>query len=128
MDDEKFLILKMLQEGKINAEEAANLLDALNSGKEAKKQGGKTEEKDSGKPGRWLRVVVTETSTGKSRANIRIPLGVINAGMKMGAHFTPMVHGVYNDEISKAIQAGLTGQILDVFDDEDGEHVEVFIE
>ena len=43
----------------------------------------------SGKPGQWFRVVVTETSTGKSRANIRIPLGVINAGMKMGAHFTP---------------------------------------
>lgn len=128
MDDEKLLILKMLQEGKINAEEAANLLDALNSGKEGKKQGGTTAEKESGKPGRWLRVVVTETRTGKSRANIRIPLGVINAGMKMGAHFTPIVNGVYNDEISKAIQAGLTGQILDVFDDEDGEHVEVFIE
>jgi hypothetical protein len=128
MDDEKFLILKMLQDGKITAEEAAKLLDALNTGKDARKKDGEGAEKDSGKPGRWLRVVVTETKSGKSRANIRIPIGVINAGMKMGAHFTPQIHGVYNDEISKAIQAGLTGQILDVFDDEDGEHVEVFIE
>lgn len=128
MDDERLLILKMLQEGKINAQEAANLLDALNTGKDTKKQGEPATEKESGKPGRWLRVIVTETSSGKSRANIRIPLGVINAGMKMGAHFTPMIHGAYNEEISKAIQAGLTGQIIDVFDDEDGEHVEVFIE
>jgi hypothetical protein len=128
MDDEKLLILKMLQEGKITAEEAANLLDALNFGKDSKKQGENASEKSGGKPGRWLRVIITETSSGKSRANIRIPLGVINAGMKMGAHFTPQIHGVYNDEIFKAIQAGLTGQILDVFDDEDGEHVEVFIE
>lgn len=128
MDEERLMILKMLQEGKITAEEAANLLDALNSGKDSKKQNEESQEKPSGKPGRWFRVVVTETSTGKSRANIRIPLGVINAGMKMGAHFTPQIDGMYNDQISKAIHSGITGQILDVFDDEDGEHVEVFIE
>ena len=128
MDEERLMILKMLQEGKITADEAANLLDALGSGKEAKKQDGESREKQSGKPGRWFRVVVTETKTGKSRANIRIPLGVINAGMKMGAHFTPQIDGMYSDQISKAIQSGVTGQILDVFDDEDGEHVEVFIE
>lgn len=128
MDDERLLILKMLQEGKINAQEAANLLDALGSGKDGKKQGEASSQKESGKPGRWLRVIVTETNSGKSKANIRIPLGVINAGMKMGAHFVPQVNGVYNEEIAKAIQAGLTGQILDVFDDEDGEHVEIFIE
>ncbi len=128
MDEERLMILKMLQEGKITAEEAANLLDALNSGKDSKKQNEESQEKSSGKPGRWFRVVVTETSTGKSRANIRIPLGVINAGMKMGAHFTPQIDGMYNDQISKAIHSGITGQILDVFDDEDGEHVEVFIE
>ena len=128
MDEERLLILKMLQEGKITAEEAANLLDALNSGKDSKKQSKESQEKPSGKPGRWFRVVVTETNTGKSRANIRIPLGVINAGMKMGAHFTAQVDGKYNDQILKAVQSGITGQILDVFDDEDGEHVEIFIE
>jgi len=128
MDEERLMILKMLQEGKITAEEAANLLDALNPGKDAKKQNEESQEKPSGKPGRWFRVVVTDTSTGKSRANIRIPLRVINAGMKMGAHFTPQIDVRYNDQISKAIQSGFTGQILDVFDDEDGEHVEVFIE
>ena len=128
MDEERLMILKMLQEGKITADEAANLMDALGTGKDSKKQDGGSPEKQSGKPGRWFRVVVTETKTGKSRANIRIPLGVINAGMKMGAHFTPQIDEMYSDQISKAIQSGVTGQILDVFDDENGEHVEVFIE
>jgi hypothetical protein len=128
MDEERLMILKMLQEGKITAEEAANLLDALNPGKDSKKQNEESQEKPSGKPGRWFRVVVTEISTGKSRANIRMLLGVINAGIKMGAHFAPQIDRMYNDQISNAIQSGITGQILDVFDDEDGEHVEVFIE
>jgi len=128
MDEERLMILKMLQEGKITAEEAANLLDALNSGKDSKKQNEESQEKTNGKPGRWFRVVVTDTVTGRPRANIRMPLGVINAGMKMGAHFAPQIDGMYSDQISNAIQSGITGQILDVFDDEDGEHVEVFIE
>ncbi len=128
MDEERLLILKMLQEGKINADEAANLLDALKSDKDTKKQKEENQQKSSEKPGRWLRVVVTDTVTGKPRANIRMPLGVINAGLKMGAHFAPQIDGMYSDQISSAIQSGMTGQILDVFDDEDSEHVEIFIE
>jgi hypothetical protein len=128
MDEERLMILKMLQEGKISADEAANLLDALDSGKDSKKTGGKQEEKSSGKPGRWFRVVVTDSVTGRVRTNIRIPLGVINAGVKMGAHFAPQMTGMSNEEILKAVQSGITGQILDVYDEEDGERVEVFIE
>ena len=128
MDDERLMILKMLQEGKISAQEAANLLDALGTGKSTKKTEDDQAEKSSGKPGRWFRVVVTDTDTNKTRANIRIPLSVINAGVKMGAHFTPQINGMQESEIMKAIQDGMTGQILDVYDDEDGEHVEVFIE
>ena len=128
MDEERLMILKMLQEGKITAQEAANLLDALGSNMGSKKTTEDQTEKSSGKPGRWFRVVVTDTDTNKTRANIRIPLSVINAGMKMGAHFTPQIDGMHDAEIMKAIQIGMTGQILDVYDDEDGEHVEVFIE
>jgi len=128
MDDERLMILKMLQEGKITAQEAAKLLDALGSDKDPQKTAEDKTEKSSGKPGRWFRVVVTDTETNKTRANIRIPLSVINAGVKMGAHFTPQINGLHEAEITKAIQDGMTGQILDVYDDEDGEHVEVFIE
>ena len=128
MDEERMMILKMLQEGKISAGEAANLLDALGSRKETKKKSDSWEEKPSGKPGRWFRVVVTDAESGKIRANIRIPLGVINAGVKMGAHFAPQMMGLDEDQIKKAVESGVTGQILDVYDDEDGERVEVFIE
>jgi hypothetical protein len=32
------------------------------------------------------------------------------------------------DELNRYINSGETGQIVDVYDDEDGEHVEVFLE
>jgi len=128
MDDEKLVILKMLQEGKITAEEAAKLLEALEGGAAQKQKESEKEERSSGEPGRWFRVIVTDTETGKTRANLRIPLGVVNAGMKMGAHFNLNMNGTDSEEVLKAVQSGLTGQILDVYDDEDGEHVEIFIE
>jgi hypothetical protein len=32
------------------------------------------------------------------------------------------------EEISSAINEGLTGKIVDVMDEEDGEHIEIFID
>jgi len=48
--------------------------------------------------------------------------------MKIGAHFAPEVAGVDMTEIMTALRAGMTGKIIDVVDDEDGEHVEIFVE
>ncbi|NMC46519.1 MAG: DUF2089 domain-containing protein, partial [Chloroflexi bacterium] len=50
MEEDRMMILKMLQEGKIDAEQAAKLLEALESGKSFEKE--KREEKES-KTGRW---------------------------------------------------------------------------
>jgi hypothetical protein len=46
----------------------------------------------------------------------------------MGMRFAPQVEGLDLDSLSSMINSGDIGQILDVFDDKDGEHVEVFIE
>jgi hypothetical protein len=32
------------------------------------------------------------------------------------------------DQIMEALRSGMTGKIIDVTDDEDGEHVEIFVE
>ena len=65
---------------------------------------------------------------GKVRVNVRLPVGVVSAGLKMGMRFAPQVEGLDLDSLSLMINSGDVGQILDVFDDKDGEHVEVFIE
>lgn len=118
------MILKMLQEGKIDADQAAKLLEALDAGKSAEK---KVKEKVE-KSGKWFRVRVSDAITGSQKANIRIPIGLMNAGFKIGAQFSPELASMDSNEIMDAIKSGKTGLILDVIDDEDDEHVEIFIE
>jgi hypothetical protein len=75
-----------------------------------------------------MRVKVTDVHTGKTRVNVRLPVSLVHAGMKMGARFSPEVQGLDAAQLMQSINSGETGQIFDVYDDEDGEHVEVFIE
>jgi hypothetical protein len=54
---------------------------------------------------------------------------VVKAGLKMGMRFSsPDINGLNADQLSQFIDSGAIGQIVDVMDDEDGEHVEIFIE
>jgi hypothetical protein len=118
--EERMKILKMIEEGKLSAEEGAKLLAALTSGS---RPGGLTA---SG--AKWLRVRVTEVKTGRPKATVQIPLALMDAGMKIGAHFAPEVEGVNMDQLMEALRSGMTGKIIDVTDDEDGEHVEIYVE
>jgi hypothetical protein len=125
-NEERLKVLQMVSDGKISAEEATILLETLDEGAVA---GGKSQPGvQQGAPGRFFRVRVTDSASGKVRVNVRLPVGVLNAGLKMGMKFAPNVEGVDYKEIAEMIQAGGIGKIVDVDDDKDGEHVEVFIE
>jgi hypothetical protein len=119
--EERMKILKMIEEGKVNAEEGAKLLAALASAN--RPLGGV-----SASGAKWLRVRVTEVNTGRSKATVQIPISLMEAGMKIGAHFAPEIDGVNMDQLMEALRTGMTGKIIDVVDDEDGEHVEIFVE
>jgi len=123
--EERMKILKMIDEGKISAEEGAKLLATL------------TETRRSGlgplparMPGgaRWLRVRVTDTVSGKAKATVQLPLNLLDAGMKIGAHFAAEINGVDMSAIMEALRSGMTGKIIDVIDEKDGEHVEIYVE
>lgn len=124
--EERMKILKMIEEGKISAEEGTKLLAALAEGR----RGPLTPPFPQGRPGapRTLRVRVTDMVTGRSKASVQIPLALVDAGMKIGAHFAPEVEGVDMTNVMDALRSGVTGKIIDVVDDEDGEHVEIYIE
>ncbi len=85
MNEERKRILEMLAEGKINTEEAEKLLSAL-SGEN------KTTSGDMGKESnyKYLRVMVEPgpASESSDKVNIRIPLKLIRAGLKL-ASFIP---------------------------------------
>jgi hypothetical protein len=127
--EERLKVLKMVQEGKITAEVAAELLKALDSTSRKTDAEDRSTVNYAGKSsGRFFRVRVTDTDSGRTRVNIRLPLGMVNAGMRMGMRFSPEVEGLDATRMAEALASGETGQIMDVYDDEDGEHVEVFIE
>ena len=122
--EERMKILKMIEEGKLSAEEGTKLLSALNGPRMP------TPPRPPGMPGgpRWLRIRVTDVRTGRSKASVQIPLALVDAGMKIGAHFAPEVEGVNMSNVMEALRAGVTGKIIDVTDEEDGEHVEIYVE
>jgi hypothetical protein len=122
--EERMKILKMIEDGKLSAEEGTKLLSALNSPRvpAPPRPAGM-----SGTP-RWLRIRVSDVRTGRSKASVQIPLALVDAGMKIGAHFAPEVEGVDMSNVMEALRSGVTGKIIDVTDDEDGEHVEIYVE
>jgi hypothetical protein len=130
--EERIQVLKMVQEGKISAEEAAQLLEEMEGAEKTtapKMDNGLSSAPEVlGRKPRWLRVRVTDTDSGRPRVNVRLPLSMVNLGLKMGTRFAPEIEGLQTDELMKIIEAGEIGQIVDVMDDKDGEHVEVFLE
>src|ERR1044071_166371 len=120
--EERMKILKMIEEGKLSAEEGTKLLAALNVKRPPVPR--------PGIPGgaKWLRIRVTDTRTGRSKASVQIPLALVDAGMKIGAHFAPEVQGVDMTNVMEAVRSGMIGKIIDVTDEEDGEHVEIYVE
>ncbi len=122
--EERMKVLKMIEEGKLSAEEGTKLLSAISSGSRLVASPGGL----AASGAKWLRVRVTDSSTGRSKASVQIPLALMDAGMKIGAHFAPEIDGVDLSQLMEALRTGMTGKIIDVTDDEDGEHVEIFVE
>lgn len=127
--EERLKVLKMVQEGKITPEMAAELLKALDASAQKSAADEPFPATYPGRGGgRFFRVRVTDTDSGRTRVNVRLPLGMVNAGIRMGMRFSPEVEGLDANKLAEALASGKTGQIMDVYDDEDGEHVEVYIE
>jgi len=126
--EERMKILKMIEEGKISAEEGTKLLSALNQSRRGVGTPNPPRPPEMSGSARWLRIRVTDTRTGRSKASVQIPLALVDAGMKIGAHFAPEVEGVDMSNVMDALRAGVTGKIIDVVDEEDGEHVEIYVE
>ena len=124
--EERLKILKMIEEGKISAEDGAKLLAALSAG--PRQAGAPAVTQMASSAARYLRVRVTDTLTGKAKVNINLPISLVNVGMKIGARFAPELGEDDAAAIVEAIRSNAMGKIIDVEDETDGEHVEIFIE
>lgn len=121
--EERMKILKMINEGKITAEEGAQLLKALGDSEKAKKVKGKVPSSQ------WLRVRVSDMAKGKTKVNVNLPLKLLDAGLNIAAQFAPeMEEQEIMGAIKEALSENMQGKIVDVIDEEDQEHIEIFIE
>jgi len=78
---------------------------------------------------KWFRVRVTDLKTGKSKTNVKIPASLADFGMKMAAKYAPdSVEGLDMNQIIATMKSGGEGKLVDVEDEEKGEHVEIFVE
>ncbi len=122
--EERMRILKMIKEGKITAEEGARLLKALTSSKE-KPRMGRNRQLES----QWLRVRVTDISTGKAKVNVNLPLKLLGAGLNIASQFAPEISSEQVLEtVREALSENIQGKIVDLVDGEDLEHVEIYLE
>jgi hypothetical protein len=119
LQDERKKILHMIQEGKITAEEAMKLLDALQQ-QEDKSQ------KSKRKP-RWVRIRVTDLYSNRLRVNLTLPVGLVRAGLRSGGNIAGM-DGFDTQGLEDMLNRGEVGHLLDVTNDDESSRVEIFIE
>ena len=121
---ERMKILKMISDGKITAEEGSRLISALSQKSEKEIKFAKRSLSNQ-----MLRVRVTDMSTGKAKVNVNLPMKLVDAGLNIAAQFTPeMENAQMMEAVKEALAENMSGKIVDVIDEEDREHVEIFIE
>lgn len=103
MGEEQRKILEMLAEGKISIDEAEKLLSALSS-QGSSEQESQQESASPEKPGlKYLRVVVEPSPEDKEgdRVNIRVPIKVMKAGIKLASLVPTDVRGKVDDALKE---------------------------
>jgi hypothetical protein len=128
--DERMKVLKMIEDCRITAEEGAELLEALDARPSQPSIHAPFEPLPVTEPrtARWFRVVITDLNTGKKRVDLRLPVSLLNAGVKMGARFAPQVEGLDSEKLMAQLRSGEMGKVFEMVKEEAAEHVEVFLE
>ncbi len=79
--------------------------------------------------GKWLRIRVTDMGTGASKANVKVPASLASFGMKMAAKYSPAdFDGLDMEQLLAAMQESGEEKLVDIENEEKGEHIEIFVE
>ncbi len=126
-DDALEAVLRLVADGRLSAEEAGPIIDALEARQPSPDPSADPDPvrgsaaPPAGGPGRALRVEVTEA--GRQVVNLRVPLALGRAALQR----IPGLSDVTSERVREAIDNGLTGPVVAV-DDHDGGGVRILIE
>jgi len=133
MQSERLRILALLEQHKITAAEASELLKALGErGRDAPRRPDRSRwlAEELAPPtdrARWIRVRVTDERTGRVRTNVSVPIGMVGFGLDFARRFRGVPGVGVVDEMYDAVRSGRRGTIFDV-SNEGGERVEIVID
>jgi DNA-binding transcriptional ArsR family regulator len=129
-------ILQLLANGKITADEAAELLSASPKAEvetptpspapPTPEPAAKPVTSNGHKP-KWLHVQVNDLATGKSKVKVNVPLRMVKFDLSIGKRFAPELEGMDWDDLSRVMTED-AGLLVDVQDEEDGEHVQIYVD
>ena len=126
-DDALESVLRLVEEGRLSADEARPILDALDDrASDRRSRTDRAPADASARPpaggsGRALRVEVTEA--GRKVVNLRVPLALGQAALQR----VPGLSVVAAERIREAIESGLTGPVV-VVDEPTGDGVRIVLE
>lgn len=128
--EERLKILQMLEDDKITADEAATLLRALEGGSRAGPGARRPGPGLLGPDGsaRYLRIHVTDLTTGLTRVNVTLPMSLVGAGLRIAERFAPDFEGFDMQELRDLLASGVYGKVAEVMDHQDNERVEIYVE
>ena len=110
-------VLKMVEAGQISATEGARLLGAV-----------EPPARPVDAADRWLRIRVTDLLTDRAKVSVNLPMAWVSLGLRIGARYHSDLAGIDLNEVMKMIDEGAQGRIVEVEDEEKGEHVEIFVD
>ncbi len=117
--DERDRILNLVEEGRVTADQAAQLLDALDG-----------ESEHSGERARVLRVRVTTLNSRQQKINMAatLPLSLIRVSLRLGMQLLPQLSNTALEDLVRTIDSRSAGRLLDLQDLDTGERLEIFVE
>ena len=131
---ERLMILKMIEDGKVTADDGARLLASIGEKEKQESPVGSPvkEVKMIAKPRsdgkKWFRVRVSDIASGRTKTTVNLPMGLVDWGLKVGAQYAPELNDLNISELQDMLTEETEGLLVDVYDEEDGERVEIYVE
>lgn len=118
---ERMTILRMVEQGKISAEEGARLLAALGEPQGDARTGASQSRPNVFDTARLLQVRVTDLATNRQKVNVNVPVGLFELAWR----WLPVAAQDQLEVVQAAIDSGASGRLVEVVDQDSNVRVEI---
>lgn len=111
MSEERIKILEMLSQGKITVEEADKLMRSMDEIIPQKQVSNRVDNESKGK--KVPKFLCIQVDSDEDKVNIRVPLGVLKAGIKLTSLLPAEASDKVNSKLSKLKESGINTENMD---------------